>query len=170
MRLCSSSSEVSHRSTQTTCAKPLVAWKIAFHTTFHSFHDKFGDVAKNLERSRELLIQSASITHFQEAQDARLRLIEEFKMRREQEERSQMMTTINWLSSIEWDVRHETIQEKRREFPGTARWIFNSAPFCDWLRKDEDCSLVFWLYGVPGAGDSMALVRQSQRWMLIGPF
>ena len=130
----------------------------------------FGDVTKNLKRSKELLIQSASIAHFKEAQDARLRLIEEFRMRREQEERNQTMTTVKWLSSVSWNVQHEDIQEKRREFAGTTRWIFNTALFRDWLRKDESCSPIFWLYGIPGAGDSIALVRHSQRWMLIGNF
>lgn len=136
----------------------LVAWRIAFGTTFHSFGDHFRDVAKNLERSKELLVQSASVSHFQEAQDARLRMIQDSQDQREHERLEQTMTTVNWLSSVSWSDQHERIQEKRRPFPGTTRWVFNTTPFCDWLRNYETCDPIFWLYGIPGAGNDMALV------------
>ena len=143
------------------CAQTHLAWKIAFHTTFHSFGDEFGDVAKNLERSRELLIQSASISHFQEAQDARLFITRDFEARKEDEKLKQKTATVNWLSSVSLTDQHQEIQEKRS--PGTARWIFNTAPFCNWLRNDGTYSPVFCLYGIPGAGIGRALVPQLQR-------
>ena len=138
-----------------TLTQTILAWKIAFQTTFHSFGDNFGDVVKNLERSKELLVQSASINQFREAQDTRIILIQGFEARMKHERLEQMTTTINWLSSISWNDEHEKIQEKRLEFPGTARWVFDTAPFCDWLRSYESCSPVFWLYGIPGAGNDV---------------
>lgn len=144
-------------------AETLVVWRITFHTTIHSFEDKFGDVIKNLERSKELLVQSASVSHFQEAQDARLFFIQEFRAQREHERREQTMTTVNWLSSVSSKDEHDKIQEKRREFPGTTQWVFNTASFCGWLRNDESYSPVFWLHGIPGAGNAMILVPYSQR-------
>lgn len=141
----------------------LTAWKIAFDTTTHTFGDKFGDVAKNLQRSKELLLQSASISHFQEAQDARLLIIQHFRAQREHERLEQTKTTVDWLSSVSCNDEHEKIQGKRREFPGTTGWIFNTASFCEWLRNDETCSPEFWLYGIPGAGIYMALVYDPQR-------
>lgn len=133
----------------------VLAWKIAFHTTIHSFGDKFEDVAKNLERSKELLVQSAGISQFKEAQDTRIITIRRFEAQIEHERLQQTVTTVNWLSSVSCNDNHETIQEKRREFPGTTRWVFNTAPFCNWLQDYESCSPVFWLYGVPGAGNEM---------------
>ena len=141
--------------------RELVAWRIAFHTTIHSFGDKFGDVVKNLERSKELLFQSASVSQFQEAQDSRLLIIGELKAQREHERHERKMTTVNWLSCVSWSDQHEEIQMKRREFPGTARWTFTTAPFCDWLRNDERCSPIFWLYGIPGAGEDMTRTPDS---------
>lgn len=151
-------------------AKTLVAWKIAFDTTIHSFGDKFGDVAKNLERSKELLVQSASVSHFQEAQNARLLIIREFRAQREHERHEQKITTIDWLSSVSWNDQHEKIQEKRLHFPDTTLWIFNTASLCDWLRNDENCSPVFWLYGIPGAGNDTAHVSHLERRTLINHF
>ena len=130
----------------------MLAWKIAFQTTIHSFGDKFGDVAKNLERSKELLVQSASISQFREAQDTRIIIIRRFEAQMEHERLEQTFTTINWLSSVSWNDEHERIQGKRLEFPGTSRWVFDTAPFREWLRTTESCSPVFWLYGIPGAG------------------
>ena len=141
MQLSSSSSLVGLPSSYIISTKKNVAWKIAFTTTVYSFENKFGDVAKNLERSKELLVQSASVSHFQEAQDARLLIIRELKAQREHERREQTITTVNWLSSVSRNDQHERIKEKRREFPGTARWIFEKGPFCDWLRNDEDVVL-----------------------------
>ena len=114
----------------------------------------FGDVAKNLQRSKELLIQSASVTHFQEAQEARLLLTQECNAQKERHEQHQRLAVISWLSHISCDLLHAELQETRQRFPDTTRWIFDTAQMCEWLRKDDSSSLILWLCGIPGAGES----------------
>lgn len=163
MQLSSSSSQDGLQSSHMMLTQLVLAWKITFHTTIHSFGDQFEDVAKNLGRSKELLLQSANISQFQEAQDTRLIIIRRFEAQMEHERLQQTTTTVNWLFGVSCHDQHEKIQEKRREFLGTTRWVFNTASFCDWQHNYESYSPVFCLYGIPGAGNDMALASHSQR-------
>ena len=135
----------------------LIAWKLTFRLTFHTFADLFGDVLKNLERSRDLLLQSASIAHFQEAQEARIQFTQEFKNRVKREKQEQRLAVIEWLSADQTkrvtSEEHMELQQRRAEFPLTTQWLFNMAAMRGWLRKSDASSPTFWLSGIPGAGN-----------------
>lgn len=53
--------------------------EISLQVTVHTFADMFEDAIKKLERSKELLLQSASIPHYHEAQEFRLLFAREFE-------------------------------------------------------------------------------------------
>ena len=112
----------------------------------------FGDVIKKLERSKLLLLQSANVEHFQEAQEARLIFSREIEALAERTKKDRMLTVIDWLSPTSCCGDHEELQEKRREFPNTTRWIFRESCMHDWLRFDQGAKPMFWLCGIPGAG------------------
>ncbi|KAL2041207.1 hypothetical protein N7G274_006152 [Stereocaulon virgatum] len=128
-------------------------WTIAFKTTFRTFSDLFGDVTKNLQRSKELLIQSASVTHFQEAQDARLLLTREFSAQRDRHQEQQRLAVVSWLSHTPCDFLHVELQDMRHKYPDITRWIFDTVQISEWLRKDGPSSPILWLCGIPGAGE-----------------
>ena len=123
----------------------------------------FGDVVKNFERSKDLLIQTASVTHFQQAQDARLLITKEFEDLRKSEEQHRKLAVTNWLSHGSHNVQQEELRDRRLQFPDTTKWIFDMASFCDWMRSDESNSLLFWLCGIPGAGDFRNLRNSIER-------
>lgn len=128
------------------------AWRLAFKVTIHTFADMFGDVIKKLERSRELLLHSANIAHYQEAQEFRLLFAQKFEAQLEQTRKDQMLTVIDWLSPASCDVDHEELQQRRKEFPDTTHWIFKQNSMRCWLQPDGRANPMFWICGIPGAG------------------
>ncbi|TVY90811.1 Ankyrin [Lachnellula willkommii] len=134
-------------------------WKLTFRLTFHTFADMFGDVLKNLERSRGLLLQSASIAHYQEAQESRLQFTQEFQNRVKREKKEQWLAVIEWLSVDQAkhssSTQHVELQQRRAEFPFTTQWLFNMGVMRGWMRKSDASSLSFWLSGIPGAGKTV---------------
>ena len=113
----------------------------------------FGDVIQNLERSKTLLVQSASVSHFQEAQEARILFCKHFEAQRESEEQHRHRTVIDWLSHVSFDTFHDELRDTRKKYPGTTQWIFDSAPFRGWFQSNDNASPLFWLCGIPGAGN-----------------
>ncbi|KAL8837871.1 MAG: hypothetical protein Q9170_002346 [Blastenia crenularia] len=140
-------------------------WTIAFKTAFRSFNSMYGDVVNNLRRSRELLIHTASLWHFQEAQEARLRVSEEFELQRRKDEHDRMSFVIDWLSHVPFHDRHEELQRERKKYPNSTHWLFDTTQTSEWLRESERSNSVLWIHGIPGAGKTFlfsSIVDQIQ--------
>lgn len=120
----------------------------------------FGDVVKKLERSKELLLHSADIAHYQEAQEFRWRFAREFEAQLEETRKKRMLTVIDWLSPTSCDVDHEELQQKRDEFPDTTRWIFTQISMRRWMQPDGKFNPTFWIYGIPGAGSDFSSMNK----------
>lgn len=127
-------------------------WKISFKVGIHTFGDMFGDVIKKLERSRELLLNSAHIAHFQESQEARLLFTKAFDAELERTKKDRMLTITDWLSPTSCYADHEEQQRKRHGFPRTTRWMFSESSMCRWLQQGGSSNCSFWIRGIPGAG------------------
>jgi len=134
----------------------LIAWKLTFRMTLHTFPDLFGDVLKNLERSRNLLMQSASIAHFEEAQEARIHFTKEFEGQAKRYKQEQRVSVVEWLSADQTKHAnidaHTELQRVRAANPLTTQWLFNTSAMRSWMRKSDVPRPVFWLSGIPGAG------------------
>lgn len=131
------------------------AWRLAFKLTVHTFSDLFGDVVKKLERSKELLLHSANIAHYQEAQESRLLFAREFEAQQEQKRQDRLLAVMNWLSPpTSCGVEHEELQRRRSDFPDTTRWIFTQKSMRHWLQPDGRSNPMFWICGILGAGTS----------------
>lgn len=128
------------------------AWKLTFKIALHTFGDMFGDVIKKLERSKELLLQSANIVHFQEAQDARLLFTREIENQAKKRNNDRTLAVIEWLSPASCNIDHEELQSMRREYPSTTRWIFKEPSLCRWFQTKMPATSTFWICGIPGAG------------------
>ena len=128
----------------------------------------FGDVVEKLRRSKELLIQTASGSEFQQAQNARLLITREFEAQRERDGKEQRLSVIEWLSHVTCHSQHEELQERRRVFPNTTRWLFDTTATRQWFRKDDESGLILYVYGIPGAGEpSVPGSGIDVSWMLI---
>lgn len=133
--------------------KPLIAWRLTLKLIHHTLDDMFGDILKNLERSKSLLMEAANVAHFQDAQQARLFCTTDYEERIERDKKARMRAVVEWLSADQSHTKQqETLQNLRLELPESGTWINKLSLFKDWLRKDKGRSLVFWLTGIPGAG------------------
>ena len=125
--------------------------KLAFRT----FRSMFGDVLENLERSKGLLYQSADIAGFREAQDSRSLFKQQFDAQERKEMNDRRSTALEWLSHESCDKSHEELQETRRRFPSTTRWIFQERAWTEWLGGNREKDQPFWISGIPGAGNRL---------------
>src|SRR4051794_40318116 len=115
----------------------------------------FGDVLKKLERSKGLLMQAASIAHFQEAQDARVFWAKDHDEWMERDRKARMLTVADWLSDDQSHItKHKGLQRTRLDLPKSGSWLFKLPVMKDWLGENDSISLIFWLCGIPGAGMS----------------
>lgn len=122
--------------------------KLAFRT----FGSMFQDVLENLERSKGLLYRSADIASFREAQDSRTLFKQQFDAQERLEMNDRRSTALEWLSHESCERFHEELQETRKRFPNTTRWVFNEKALQGWF-GGQDRDQPFWISGMPGAGD-----------------
>jgi hypothetical protein len=137
---------------RTNCSFACPGWKIALTLTCRTFEDMFDDVLRNLERSKQLLLTSADIAHFREAQEARFKFqdyIVEERNRARIERKSRVRT---WLKPRLHMSQHHDLCQVRQQYPQTTKWIFQELAWKDWLRTSRDTARVLWLSGIPGAG------------------
>jgi len=113
----------------------------------------FGDVLKKLDRSRDLLLQSANLAHFQESQEARILFAKEIEAMLSEKQNQRRLAVVEWLSSEPSStIQHEEIRKIRDMLPQTTRWIFSQSQMLDWLKRADYTPGTFWLCGIPGAG------------------
>ncbi|KAL2066161.1 hypothetical protein VTL71DRAFT_2232 [Oculimacula yallundae] len=131
-------------------------WKLTFKLTYHTFSDMFADILKRLERSKALVLQSASVAHFQESQDARILFTKEMEVLLEAEQDGRKIAIKDWLSSDSSSmIQHRDLREIRNMLPQTTRWIFSQPQMQSWLKPSEYTPDTFWLCGIPGAGKTV---------------
>lgn len=132
---------------------PSTAWKLTFKLTYHTFSDMFRDILKKLDRSRDLILQSANIAHFQESQEARILFTKEIEVLLDEKRNERRIAIMDWLSSEPSSiVQHRELRKIRAILPQTTRWIFSQPHMLDWLKHTDYTPSTFWLCGIPGAG------------------
>ena len=112
----------------------------------------FDDVFRNLERSKQLLLTSADIAHFREAQEARLRFQDYIKEERNRARIERKFRVRSWLKPHLHVTQHHDLRKVREQYPKTTKWIFQELAWKDWLCRSGDTTRVLWLSGIPGAG------------------
>lgn len=113
----------------------------------------FGEVLKNSDRSKSLLMNAANAAHFEDAQQARRLWVADYEERIKRDHKARMGAVVEWLSANKSHLnQREVLQKIRLELPQSGTWIHKLSPFKDWFREDKGKSLVFWLTGIPGAG------------------
>ena len=126
--------------------------------------DMFGDILSNLEWSKDLLLSTASIAHYQAAHDSRLQQESMFQTQQEMSRIQRRTFVDDWLNPTEHYTRHEQLCEVRAMYPQTARWIFDDPSWKKWLNEEDKSRRIFWTSGSPGAGRIVpAMLRIAKR-------
>lgn len=115
----------------------------------------FEDILKKLNRSRQLLLQSAYIAHFQESQAARRDISRHFQVLLEAQKHTKWLAVMDRVSTeSKWKTQHQEIQELRSKLPQTTRWIYKEPAMMNWLEGSHPQPRILWIRGIPGAGKS----------------
>ncbi|KUJ21501.1 uncharacterized protein LY89DRAFT_610110, partial [Mollisia scopiformis] len=131
-------------------------WRLTFKLTYHTFSDMFRDILTKLDRSQDLILQSANVAHFQESQDARILFTKQMEVLLEAERNQRKKAVIDWLSSDSSSTtQHQELGQIRNMLPQTTRWIFSQPQMLSWLKRTEYTPCTFWLCGIPGAGKTV---------------
>ena len=85
----------------------------------------FGEVLKNLDRSKALLINAASVAHFEDAQQAfedaqqaRRLWVADYEERIKRDRKARMYAVVEWLSANKSHIdQQEALQKIRLELP-----------------------------------------------------
>ncbi|MCJ1382347.1 hypothetical protein MMC17_005460 [Xylographa soralifera] len=131
----------------------IAGWRIALLTTRNAFENLFEDVLRNLDRSKHLLLTSAHIAHFQEAQEHRCHIELEFQKQRRHENEQRKLAVIQWIEPPDHKNNHH--EQKKRLVSGTTSWLFNEFTWKDWYCSTYKAAQLLWISGIPGAGKTV---------------
>ena len=120
--------------------------------TYRSLDDLFGDVVGNLSRSKQLLLETADVAHYAAAHDARILLQKQYEAEAEAENHRRNHVVQDWVAAASCEDIHNSLRERRTDFPGTALWIHKHDTFARWIKDFFTEKQIFWLSGDPGAG------------------
>ena len=120
--------------------------------TYRSLDDLFGDVVGNLSRSKQLLLETADVAHYAAAHDARIILNKRYEAEAEAENHRRNQVVQDWIAAASCEDIHNSLKERRTNFPGTAMWIHEHEAFVRWIKNSSTEKQIFWLSGIPGAG------------------
>jgi hypothetical protein len=100
-----------------------------------------------------LIESTANLEQIQESRDARLQSQAAFAALEKEQKYANTIAVVAWLSSVDVSEDHDAFVKVRQEFPDTGQWILRGPKIKEWLDA-SDCSVpMFWLNGIPGAGN-----------------
>ena len=119
-----------------------------------------------MDRSRRLLLDAASVAHFATADDARNRLnasieaqndarlllTQSLEAQNESEKARRLEYVQNWLGATNCEEYHADLQELRKSFPDTTKWIYGNDIVHRWMYAEPVGCSMLWLSGILGAG------------------
>ena len=129
--------------------------------TYRSLDDLFGDVVGNLYRSKQLLLETADVAHYAAAHDARIILYKRYEAEAEAENHRRNQVVQDWIAAAGCEDIHNSLRERRTNFPGTAIWIHKHEAFARWIKEFSTEKRIFWLSGIPGAGKRFSTSIQA---------
>lgn len=108
-----------------------------------------------MERHRKLVVEQASIVHFQESQ--KLRALAEMNSRERQDEylRRRWLDVQRWLSAYNSTRQQEICISAKSECPGSGQWLLTHNQFAGWSDLYYCRTPLLWLNGIPGAGKTV---------------
>jgi hypothetical protein len=105
-------------------------------------------------RHRELIERKASLEQIQESRDARVQFQASFAALEREANLAKTLAVVSWLSAADAALNQEDFAAERQVVPGSGRWILEEPKIKDWLDPADSSVPIFWLNGIPGAGDA----------------
>jgi len=109
----------------------------------------------DLLRHRELIESAANLEQIQESREARLKSEASFAALEKEQRRVQTLAVVNWLSAADASLDQQAYAETRLIIPTSGHWILQQEKIKAWLDPTDNLVPIFWLSGIPGAGEQM---------------
>ncbi len=128
------------------------AWKKLLKSTWKHFDANFRQILNSLSRHQRLIENQGQLLHFAQYQADRLRAIREFERSEQDDKRSMVQATLQWLCSTHNTLEFDKAVEARQESPADGSWILQNQKVGNWMMDELPKSSILWMHGIPGAG------------------
>jgi hypothetical protein len=115
-----------------------------------------------MTRHRELIERRANLEQIQESRDARLQSQASFAVLEREANLAKTLAVVNWLSAADAGLDQEDFAGKRQVVPDSGRWILEESKVKNWLEPADSSLPIFWLNGIPGAGNADCLESSAK--------
>ncbi|KFA52172.1 hypothetical protein S40293_00599 [Stachybotrys chartarum IBT 40293] len=130
-------------------------WKQLFAASWRDFTLEVKHIQQNIERSKRLIENKASLVEFEEIQNHRISAINSFqKDKITQNERHRAMV-LQWLSPLNIETEQERLRGIRSICKDPGRWLLEDSRFQNWFNPEFSTRPLLWLSGIPGAGKTI---------------
>lgn len=131
------------------------AWRQLFRASWNDFRTRFQGILENLRRHRDLLENQASLVNFEAIQAARIAAENSTRAIEEALVKQQLISVRDWLCSAKVFNDQERYTEIRSHSANYGQWLLKCRQMISWMDPASSAIPLFWLHGIPGAGESI---------------
>lgn len=144
-------------------SKPLTCiqvWKQIFQAAWKTYRTTFNAILVNLQRHKHLVENQASLIHFEQYQEDRVKTEANFRKIQEEGDRHQRMTLANWLSGADSMEDQRRASSARTKWPQSGLWLLQDDQVKRWMEASYPLSPCLWINGKPGSGKQFQRMRR----------
>ena len=117
-----------------------------------NFNARFQHILEDLDRHHELIVNSASVSHFQQYQLDRDSMLAKFDRRWQKQAEEEYAAVAKWIAAADCLSDQNFAEDIRREYPNSGSWILHNPGYINWSLGDVPRRSITWINGIPGAG------------------
>lgn len=120
-----------------------------------NFTPRFDSILSDLAYHSELLGEETTTVDFSEAVSRSRQERQRWERHEREQQFSKLQSVLSWLGSDDIPLEDELEKLLRDGLPGSCDWILQHPEIQSWWKSGAENRLV-WLYGKPGAGQSLS--------------
>ncbi|KAI3335699.1 putative zinc finger protein [Ustulina deusta] len=141
-------------------------WQQVFSESWDTCKSRFSSIILNIAQHRSLIESQATLSEIEAVQE-NIQQSRQIQNRQLDDQDLQRIRDVhNWLRATNVEVDQDNHAKARAEYPGTGRWLIETALFQDWFNpRFPTIPPLLWLNGIPGAGKTIlaSLVVEEAR-------
>jgi hypothetical protein len=124
---------------------------------WNDFKSRFQHLLDDLKRQKDIVEGHANLSHIQNYESDRLKMLEEFNQARMKRVTEKKTFVLEWIGAPRSILDHESLCAVRQEEyeytkTWTGRWILSHEDVQNWLATSVPKTSILWITAMPGAG------------------